>query len=270
VILVDGYPADHVPVLDRGFAYGDGVFRTMRAQAGRIAHWPLHYRKLQSDCERLQIACPGEALLRDDLDRVLAREPRCIVRITVTRGRGERGYAGFDAQLPVRVVATAALPAQRPFCEDQGVRVRWCRLALSHQPALAGVKHLNRLENVLARREWNETTIAEGLLCDAQGNAIGGTMSNLFILEGTRLVTPVLDRCGVAGVQRERLLGMGKHGGLDTTIEPVARDRLLAADQLYLVNSVIGLWWVSQLGERNWKRSATTAALQTLWNAADD
>jgi 4-amino-4-deoxychorismate lyase len=256
VILVDGRPGEAVNALDRGLAYGDGVFRTVRADRGRVRLWSRHYAKLQRDCERLAIECPSERDLCADVQRLLARSADGVVKIIVTRGAGARGYGGLEAGRATRVVARFPLPAPRGGIEQRGVRARWCTLRLSHQPALAGVKHLNRLENVLARREWTQDDIDEGLLCDVQDGVIGGTMTNVFVLERGRLVTPPLDRCGVEGVQREQLLAAAPALGIDCSIEPLSRARLLAADQVYLLNSVIGLWWLAALDERRWTRSS--------------
>ena len=270
MILVNGHPGEMVDALDRGLGYGDGVFRTMRAEAGRVQLWHAHYAKLQSDCERLAIACPREADLRSDVERVSAHGADCVIKAVVTRGSGGRGYAGFDARNPTRIVARFALPAARAGSDEHGVCTRWCTMRLGHQPALAGVKHLNRLENVLARREWTDEAIAEGLLCDVQDRVIGGTMTNVFVLERGRLLTPALDRCGVEGVQRARLLAAAPALGIASGIEPLTRARLLAADQVYLTNSVIGLWWISVLGDRAWTRLPLTPALQAALQADDD
>ena len=261
MILVNGQASASIPALDRGLAYGDGVFRTMRARSGGVLLWPQHYRKLRADCTRLGIECPGETELLADIERIVSAEPDCVVKLMVTRGQGGRGYAMPAHAVPTRVAASFPLPDTRPGSHEQGVRVRWCATHLGDQPALAGVKHLNRLENVLARSEWNDPEIAEGLMCDGAGRVIAGTMSNVFILEADRLVTPALDRCGVEGVQRDRVLALARSLGVRAGIEPVAPDRLLAADQIYLTNSVIGGWWVSVLDARTWRRCDLTPAL---------
>jgi 4-amino-4-deoxychorismate lyase len=124
VILVNGRPDHVVDALDRGLGYGDGVFRTMRAQEGRVRLWRLHFTKLQRDCERLGIACPDEADLRWDVERVLADRADCVVKAVVTRGCGGRGYAGFDAARPTRIVARFPFPAASPDSDEQGVCTR--------------------------------------------------------------------------------------------------------------------------------------------------
>lgn len=261
VMLVDGKPQASIGALDRGLAYGDGIFRTMRATGGRIPYWSRHYTKLSHDCGRLALPCPSEATLLSDIHQLLAAARDCIVKIVVTRGPGGRGYAPPADPAPVRMVASFPLPLFPADRDEQGIHARWCRTEVSMQPALAGVKHLNRLDSVLARSEWTGGEIAEGLMRDRDGWVIQGTMSNVFILEGDRLTTPVLDTSGVAGVQRDRLIELAGQVGLGCTEGRISPDRLLAADQVYLTNSVIGLWWLSRLDARRWDRQDITASL---------
>jgi 4-amino-4-deoxychorismate lyase len=136
---------------------------------------------------------------------------------------------------------------------NAAIRARWCSLRLAIQPALAGIKHLNRLENVLARSEWHDPQIAEGLLCDARGRVIGGTMSNLFLLHKGVLVTPMLDGSGVAGVTREIIIEKARAEQFVVDVTEVTPDMVHSADAVFLVNSVIGAWQVIALGESFWK-----------------
>src|SRR5574340_259088 len=183
MILVNGVPGDAIAATDRGLAYGDGVFRTFVVRGGRPLHWQRHYSRLHGDCAALGISCPDEAVLRAELAQAAERAPDCIAKITVTRGLGQRGYALPSPANPTRIVAISALPHYPPDFAGRGVKAHLCKLRLGFQPALAGIKHLNRLENVLARAEWSDAAIAEGLLLDTEGNVIEGTMSNLFIVE---------------------------------------------------------------------------------------
>ena len=260
--LIDGESGHGIPADDRGLAYGDGVFRTLRLRGGRPLLWSRHYAKLSADCRALSIEPPGESSLRADLDRVAAMHPDCALRITVTRGSGGRGY-----QLPVlararRVVAAAPLPQYPASWWQQGVTIRHCEIRLALQPRLAGIKHLNRLENVLARAEWDDGQIAEGLLSDTRGLVIEGCRSNLFILEQGRLWTPELDECGVSGVTREAVLECDAGHGLGCGAARIDRDRLEAADAVLLVNSLIGVWPVARLGVRQWHDFAAARHLQ--------
>lgn len=270
MILLNGSPDDRVSALDRGFAYGDGVFRTMRARAGRIRCWGLHYAKLAHDCRRLGIPCPAEETFVADIETLLAQQPDCVVKMVVTRGQGGRGYAPPSDPAPLRMVASFPQPVFPNEVARSGVRVRWCVTPVSVQPVLAGVKHLNRLENVMARREWSGAAIAEGLMLDSCGRVIEGTMSNVFILEAGRLITPGLTEAGVAGVQRDRLLRLAPSLGLGCSIEAITPARLLASDQVYLMNSVIGLWWVSSIEDRDWLLHPFTADLVELLDRCCD
>lgn len=271
-LSIDGVTVDAarpaVRAGDRGLAYGDGVFRTVRVASGRVAAWSRHARKLDTDCRRLGLHAPDLPLIERELSRLAIEHPHCVARISVTAGVGARGYrrSGSASTLLVQATPVPAWPAD---WLQHGVAVHLCALRLAHQPALAGVKHLNRLEQVLARAEWTDPGVAEGLTLDSGDHAICGTMSNLFIVEAGRLVTPELSRCGVAGVQRERILAWAAAQSIDARVEPVPLARVLAADALLLSNSVIGAWWVRQLGGRSFAAPAWLAALQAALGQDD-
>lgn len=252
MILVDGMPATTVAADDRGFTYGDGVFRTLAMRAGHAQWWPQHYAKLAADCGSLNIKPPAAADLLRDIQHMAGHLPDCVLRITVTRGSGGRGYAMPENPQTRRVVSAVPLPEYPPSWQEQGVAVRVCALRLAAQPRLAGIKHLNRLENVLARAEWKDPAIAEGLLLDETGNVIEGTRCNVFIVEGDTLVTPDLSRCGVAGVTRDLVIAAAGRNRLRCAIESISRARLEAADEVLLVNSLIGVWPVAVLEQRRW------------------
>ncbi len=254
MILVNGAAADTVAANDRGLAYGDGVFRTLTVRGARLRCWGRHYRKLERDCAALAIPCPSEQLLRREVEAAAQGQPECVAKIIVTRGIGARGYATPRPALPTRIVMTSAMPVHPPEFATTGVCVHLCATRLAVQPRLAGIKHLNRLENVLARAEWQDAGTAEGLMLDPENNVIGGTMSNLFIVEAGALVTPELSRCGVAGVTRERVLEAAPVHGISCRVETVSLERALQAEEILFVNSVIGVWPVRKLARREWTR----------------
>jgi 4-amino-4-deoxychorismate lyase len=261
--LVDGKPADSIPSDDRGLAYGDGVFRTMAVRAGKAPLWSRQYTKLAADCRALAITPPDETLLLEDLRHITAGMPDCALKITVTRGSGGRGYAMPGTVIPRRIVAASPLPDYPAEYVAQGVSVRYCRQRLAPQPSLAGVKHLNRLENVLARAEWHDPSIAEGLLLDTDGAVIEGTRCNLFLVErGNVLITPDLSRCGVAGVTRDAVIELAKKNGMACRLETVSRERLEAASEVLLVNSLISVWPVARIEARTWDRFETATRVR--------
>jgi len=206
---------------------------------------------------------PAECPVRlEEVRRCAAGAAACAVKILITRGVGQRGYAPPDRIQPTRVVLRSPMPEIPAERVEHGVRVRMCSLRLGWQPALAGIKHLNRLENVLARAEWNDSSIAEGLLLDGAGSIIGGTMSNLFIVEGGHLVTPDVSRCGVAGVTRERIMAAAKEHEVRCDVAEIRLDRLLAAQEVMLVNSLIGVWQVRQLDDSTWAPGPVAATVR--------
>lgn len=240
MILVDGEPATVIDARDRGLAYGDGVFRTLKCLAGAPLWWRDQFDTLRRDCAALALSVPDGDALRDEVGRVAAGAD-CVVKILVTRGSGARGYAPPAGTPSTRVVMASALPPMAQSGAPADVMARLCSLRLAAQPRLAGVKHLNRLENVLARAEWNDPACYEGLLCDASGQLVGGTQSNLFWLEGNTLCTPPLDDCGIAGVTRTRLLRRAGRLGLASRFERCLPAAILAADEVLIGNSLIGI-----------------------------
>lgn len=268
-VLVNGVECDEISVHDRGLAYGDGVFRTLRVERGSARCWDWHFRKLHDDCLALGVVCPDEGTLIDEVAALARAHPDGIIKIIVTRGGGERGYALPKNPNPTRILSTAPSPAYPRRNYDFGIRARICSLRLACQPKLAGVKHLNRLENVLARAEWDDPEIAEGLLLDADGNVIQATMSNLLATERGMLVTPDLSRCGVAGVQRARVLHAAEQRGIKVKIESVTLDRLLGADELILINSGFGAWQIRQIDDISWQAGTQIEIIRQWLNDED-
>ena len=263
-MLIDGIPGIMISIRDRGLLYGDGVFRTLRATAGSAPHWQHHYRKLRHDCEAIGISCPDFDLLDLELQSLLNSHPDAVFKIIVTRGPALRGYAPPAASRPAHI--WDVLPA--PDYPQHAASLGLCRLRLGIQPRLAGIKHLNRLENVLAAAECVDCD--EGLLLDMDGRVIEGVRSNLFLFLGGRLVTPELSRCGVAGVQRDLVIDQARRMSLATEVRDVALDEVLAADELFLANSVFGLWQVASFEDRNWTDFGRTEALRAALHIEAD
>lgn len=251
-MLVNGKPGNLISVRDRGLLYGDGVFRTLRATQGKVRHWLLHYNKLLHDCTALGIGCPEAALLFAELDRLLIQHPAGVVKLIVTRGQGIRGYAPSVQATSTHIWDISPLPDYPDDRTTLGIKARMCRLRLTQQPRLAGIKHLNRLENVLAAAESNDADIAEGLLMDAEGNVIEGICSNLFLVSRGKLVTPDLSRCGVAGVQRDRVMAWAAQHNMPLQVRDAGLEEVMDADEVFVVNSVIGLWPIRELEQRCW------------------
>jgi len=234
----------------------------MRVRSGRPLNWRWHWPRLAADCARLQLPAPDEAVLLDEVARVAPAE--AVVKATITRGQAGRGYAVPTEVRTTRIVSSHPLPDHPAEWRASGVRVRRCHLALAQQPRLAGAKTLNRLENVLARNEWDDPAIAEGLIADADGRVIEGTMSNVFIAVAGRVYTPDLARCGVVGAQRERVRELLRRERVHCEERDLRWTDVLAAEEIFLTNSLIDVWPVRQVDERAYAPGPLAARVREL------
>lgn len=271
---VDGQPAAVLPADDRGLAYGDGLFETIRVANGRSPLLELHMQRLLRGAGVLHLPLDVDlvaAELRAFMaDQLAAGRGDCTVKLVLTRGSAGRGYRPLPEAQPRRLLLAFAPPAWPSANTTDGIAVFECSTPLGNNPALAGIKHLNRLEQVLARSEWDDTRHAEGLVCDVDGRVVEGTMSNLFLVSDGALVTPRLHRCGVAGVMRGFLIARALALGIPVSERDVARDALDAADEVFFCNSNFGVWPVRELGSRRRTPGPVTRRMQAevalLWS----
>jgi 4-amino-4-deoxychorismate lyase len=263
-VVINGLAIDSISSLDRGLLYGDGVFETIVVKAGRPRFWLRHLARLIAGCERLGIPQPeGKRLLEESL-AVTSGVTRGVLKIIVTRGCAGRGYRPASDAIPTRIIQLHPWPDYPETCRESGVRVRLCRQRLGHNPALAGIKHLNRLEQVLARGEWDDPGILEGLLLDEDERLVEGTMSNLFLIRDRILMTPDLVRCGVAGILRTVVMELAARMPMQLQVRALGLDDLREADEVFLTNSLIGIWPVIAVEDRPYRRGALTCRLQEL------
>lgn len=267
--LINGSFDQAISVFDRGFSYGDGVFRTMKIRNGLPVSWPFHYQKLVADCAAIGIVCPSAELLMGDLQKLFEKELFSedltqVAKIIITRGEGERGYAPPVITVPTRVVIKSSLPQYAESNYDKGVQLHVCDIKLAAQPKLAGIKHLNRLENVLARMEWREEFIFDGLLLDQAGNVIECTMSNVFARFGSELLTPDLSLCGVSGITRQRILGLGGVLGLNVGVKSLTLAQILQADEIIICNSLFGAFQVTQINNKTWPQQDLAVKIRAV------
>lgn len=252
-ILVNGQRVDEIAATDRGLQYGDGLFETMAAVDGRIPLWSAHQDRLRDGCARLAIAAPETCALEREVRSLLPAAGRAVIKVTVTRGSGGRGYRPPAAPSPTRIVQRLAWPGYPGHWWTDGVTVRLCRTRLGSNPALAGIKHLNRLEQVLARAEWVDDDIAEGLMLDQEGGLVEGTITNVFAVVAGRLCTPPLTSCGVAGVMRRQVLELARERGEAVDQRALSWDEAMQAEELFLTNGLVGVWPIRAVeGQRDW------------------
>ncbi|MFV8833817.1 aminodeoxychorismate lyase [Aquisalimonas sp.] len=262
--LVDGAPCEHLPVDDRGLQFGDGLFETIAIVAGEPRLLDQHLSRLARGASALSLPTPDHERIRAEVTRLSAAEPGCgVVKVVWTAGSGGRGYARPDSVLPRRIISRHPAPQHPASHWSDGISACVVTMALGDQPRLAGIKHLNRLEQTLARMEWHGTGVAEGLMCDRDGRFIEGTMSNLFLVVGEHVVTPRLDRNGIAGVMREAIMARLAADGMPVAEREVWPTSLLAASEVFVCNSVNGVWPVQAIdGIGHWQAGPISHRLQ--------
>ncbi len=251
-VFCDQKRVDAIDPHDRGLAYGDGLFETIRVADRSLPWWPLHLQRLLQGAQRLAITPPDPHWLHaqcidllDASDASIYRHG--IIKLILTRGVGSRGYMINGDEKPMIVLSIYS----RPAVVTRALRLIVCQTQLADQPRLAGIKHLNRLEQVLARAEVTSAGADEGLLCDRDGHVICATSANVVAKIGERWITPVIDRCGVAGVCRRWLLDQS----FDAVQQPLTVRQIKDADAVFLCNAVRGILPVGALEDRRWDDS---------------
>lgn len=246
---VNGIDGAAPPHGDRGLLYGDGLFETVSVRDGRPLRLDRHLARLAHGCAALGIAPPD---LHDEVTAFCAGTARAVLKVIVSRGGGARGYQPDLDAVPNRMLSLHPWPAIPDAWTTAGIAVRWCNTRLAVQPALAGLKHLNRLEQVLARREWDDLdTWQEGIVCDTTGAVVEATQANLFIVLSGVLSTPALTGSGVAGIIRGMLIEAAPTLGIDYRVATLSRMDVASADEAFTCNSVTGILPVRRIGTRS-------------------
>lgn len=260
--LVNGERVNHTSVNDRGLLYGQTVFETIVVDQGKALLLEAHLARLNLGAKTLGIPC-DMALLRQEIDALSVDLARNIIRVTLTMGEGARGYLNPVAAQSMRIITTHPFPTLRKEHWQQGITLGVADIRLADQPALAGIKHGNRLEQIIARSQWHAEW-QEALLLDQHEQVIEATQSNVFIVNDARLLTPRLDKSGVAGVMREFVLNHANKIGVSVEIVSLSLADVLAAEQVFLTNSVIGLWPVKHLNSTRYSSFETAHKLLNL------
>lgn len=266
MFLVNGEIRDHVNVTDRGLQYGDGLFETIAVFDGHPRLWERHWQRLSSGCRRLGIGGIDPRELRIEAERACSDIKKGVLKVIITRGTSGRGYGSIPSGKAMRIMATYPWHTYPDTYWHHGVSVRMCSTRMGRNAVLAGMKHLNRLEQVMARREWDDPGIAEGLMLDDSDHVISGTMSNLFIVDDKRLLTPALTNCGVNGIMRGLILDLSADLGIHCEEAPLSLAHLLQASEVFLCNALIGIWPVQRIDKQDYSVGAITSLLRKRLN----
>jgi len=245
--LINGTPGNVLPIDDRGLQYADGLFETIAVRKGKPRFLDRHFSRLRHGCGALDIVCPDLGVIEQEVRQVAEGCEFGAAKIIVTRGSGPRGYAPPSNPHPTRIVGIAAATPAPRSCYAEGIIARMCRTRVSAPAVAAGMKTLGRSEQVLARAEWQDPQIREGLMCNAEGQVIGGTMSNLFLVRDDALHTPQTTLCGIAGIMRQVVTEQAERAGIQSHRRQIDAAELAGADELFVTNTMIGLWPLRRL-----------------------
>jgi 4-amino-4-deoxychorismate lyase len=247
--LIDGSSTDGSWLDERALQFGDGLFETLAVVDARPCLWSLHMARLAEGCRRLRLPFPDLSRLAEEAGALCAGRARAVLKIYWTAGPSPRGYRRPSPLRPRRMLRVFDWPdagGARPWV------LRRCAHRLSQNSALAQIKHLNRLDQVIGRDEWDDPEVDEGVMLDQEGLVVGGTMSNLFIEQGGKLSTPLIERAGIAGVVRALALRLAEGLGVELVEGPIGPDQVEAADAVYLTNSLIGVARVARYEDRQY------------------
>lgn len=263
-VIINGRHGDSLSSLDRGLLYGDGVFETIAIKQGQPQYWEEHLQRLHLGCATLGLSSPDDVLLKNETQQLTGTDERCVIKIIITRGAGGRGYKP-PRQSPTRVIQKFPWPQFPADYTASGIDVTLCDFKLTQQTRLAQIKHLNRLEQILARSEWDDE-YQEGLVCDLDGHIIEATSSNVFFEVDNGLITPDLKRCGVAGVLRAQVIKYCNNKGIELSVRDFGLDDVGAIQAMFLCNSIIGIWPVRSFNELVMPRTAIIDKLMSIFN----
>jgi len=239
--IVNGIFTDQISVTDRALNYGDGVFETIAVHNNALQYWAEHYKRLQKACNTLAIAAPSERDLLADIKKLALFAGSSVIKIIVSRGQGGRGYSAAGVTDVTTVITQHAWPEYVSRYQSQGINSRICQHRLIINPALVGIKHLNRLDQVLARNEWHNDDIQEGFMLDPDANIIEGTCTNIFLKTGNGWVTPVDTSCAVAGVMRAAVINKASQTGLIIKQQNIKLSELASVKECFVCNSIWGV-----------------------------
>ena len=263
--LINGKFVDELAAHDRGLHYGDGLFETITVENMQLLCWDEHLKRLERGCIKLNIAVPDKNLLKNEVSALINTERQGVIKIIISRGQGGRGYKILENIAPTRIISLYPWSYQYDQNSSSGVKTRICKYRYAKNPFLAGIKHLNRLEQILARSEWNDNSIAEGIVMDSENYIIEGTMSNIFCIIGKTLYTPDLSACGIEGIVRGKIIELASNLKFSVEIKKISLGFLMNAEEVFMCNSIIGVWPVNIIDETKFsKHKKTQNIIKTL------
>ncbi|HDX4049015.1 TPA: aminodeoxychorismate lyase [Enterobacter soli] len=252
MFLINGQRKTMLPASDRATQFGDGCFTTARILNGKVCFHATHILRLQANCEKLFIPFTSWEVLSEEMTQLAAGEREGVLKVIISRGSGGRGYSGSACHVPTRILSVSAYPAHYHRWREEGVTLTLSPIRLGRNPMLAGIKHLNRLEQVLIRTHLEQTDADEALVLDSEGFITECCAANLFWRQGSDVFTPKLDQAGVNGIMRQFCMQQLAHSGFSVVEVNATEDALLAADEVVVCNALMPVVPVRACGQQRW------------------
>ena len=262
--LVNGKHISQVDACDRGLQYGDGLFETIAVTNGRVRLLQRHLDRLAHGCKKLHIPAPSFDQLRNEIDTLARDQQRAVLKIMITRGCGGRGYSMPAECNPTRILSLYPWPDYPERYETDGIDVHLCQTTICEDKQLSSIKHLNRLPQVLASHEWQEAACQEGFMFYPDDNLAEGTRSNVFLVKNGSLVTPALKNGGVLGIMRGVILEIAHSHDMPVMEIDIHRRELPGMEEIFICNSLVGIWPVVRAGDWRGSVGPVTRQLQQL------
>ncbi|WP_300175275.1 aminodeoxychorismate lyase [uncultured Aliivibrio sp.] len=236
---VNGVESETLPINDRSSQYGDGFFTTMKVDNGKIQLWSLHLERLISSAYCLGIRAPNWQHLENQVYAIAKKVVHGGIKILVSRGTGGRGYSPEGCENTQVIVSDFDYPAHYEQWQEKGIElgVSTIKLGLS-SPALAGMKHLNRLEQILIKKDISKTSYFDAVVLDLNNKVIETSIGNIFWIKGGRIFTPKLSFSGVEGVMKKHILQLAKEFQLELEEVSVELSELENADEVFITNAL--------------------------------
>lgn len=247
--LINGTAQTTLTADDRAVQFGDGCFTTARVVNGAVRFIDDHLDRLEAGCKRLGFDAPGRELLRAECELLARDHVRATLKVIISRGAGGRGYAA-QGLTPTRMLRVSAYPDHYDALRERGVVLALSPVPLARNPWLAGIKHLNRLEQVLIRAQLEQTNADEALVLDTAGWLTECCAANLFWREGNQVFTPQLDHAGVAGTMRQQIMRLLALSHWEVSEVQARPEALLQADEAIICNALMPVLPVSQAQEK--------------------
>ncbi len=246
MFLINGEYQSHLPANDRSIQFGDGCFTTARITAGEVRFLSQHIARLQQACQRLAIPFTQWQILETEMSEMARSHNTAVLKVIISRGSGGRGYNPAQCEYPVRILSVSGFPSFYTEWKTNGITLGLSSVQMGINPSLAGIKHLNRLEQVLIRAELEQTNQHEAIVLDSDGMMVECCAANLFWREGDSVYTPYVNRSGVNGTMRQHIMAELAQQGRVVHQVRAKPDALLHADEAFICNALMPIIPVRQ------------------------